>query len=219
MDRKILSLLFLSAILFVSSTAQAFDERNYDFVCDYQFYATPVVHCVNNNEFEHNIYYFSSDTDEDNKCLVVICHGFVDNNGYGIFMHNQYRYDYPQAIAESLAYWTGRGKLRNVGEFNYVFMHTCHTGYARASTTLPMYGMNLVRAIDYKGINAFSEEPLQDGQVLLKFYRVVPKNRAIGEAEGALSRYLKRNNVRGYRSVNHRSASKPKGIQILYGEL
>ena len=134
-------------------------------------------------------------------------------------MHNQYRHDYPQAVAESLAYWARQGKLRNIGDFDYVFMSTCHSGYANASTTLPIFNMTLARAIDYKGLTGFTEQPLQNGQVLIRIYRVVPKNRAVKHSSGALSRFLQRHNVRGYRSVNHRSASRPAGVQILYGKL
>ena len=216
MYRKILSFLFLSAILFITATAEAIEDSNYDWICDYEFPATPVVYCVNNGEFEHNVYYFAAG---DNKYLVLVCHGFVNNDGYGIFMHNQYRHDYPQAVAESLAYWTRQGKLRNIGDFNYVFMNTCHAGYATQTTTLPVYHMTLARAIDYKGITGFSEDPLQNGQVLIKLYRVVPQNRAVERSSGSLSRFLQCHNVRGYRSVNHRSASRPAGVQILYGEL
>jgi len=100
-----------------------------------------------------------------------------------------------------------------------VFMSTCPSGYANASTTLPIFNMTLARAIDYKGLTGFTEQPLQNVQVLIRIYRVVPKNRAVKHSSGALARFLQRHNVRGYRSVNHRSASRPAGVQILYGEL
>lgn len=217
MFRKFFSRLVLVTILFFTSDASAFDDRNYDWICDYEFPATPVVRCVNNDgEFDHNIYYFSAG---DNKCLVIVCHGTVDKSGYGIYMHDRYRSDYSQAVAESLAYWTRQGKLRNVGDFNYVFMNTCHAGYASASTILPIYNMKLVRAIDYKGITGFSESPASNGQVMIKLYRCVPKNQASGDSSGSLSRFLQKNNVRGYRSVRSRSSSRPAGVKILYGEL
>ena len=210
--KRFLMFIVLSVLL-ISRTASAAEE---DYVCDYEFPATPLVRCVNNGEFEHNIYYFAVG---DNKCLVVVCHGFVDNNGnYGIFMHNRHRYDYPQAITESVAYWTKQGKLRNAGDFSYVFMHTCHTGYAQSSTNLPVYNINLVRAIDYKGINWFSENYLDNGQVMLKFGRVIPRGARSTHFESPLSNFLARNNVRGYRSVGSRSSTKPKGAIILSGE-
>ena len=199
------------SILLFASTASAEDE---DYLIDYEFQATPVVYAVHQGgEFDHNIYYFAAGN---NKCLVVVCHGFVSDNGrYGIFMNNSYRYDYPKAVAESVAYWTRQGKLRNVGDFNYVFMNTCHTGYAQASATLPMYNIDLVRAIDYKGINWFSERPAQNGQVILQFGRVIPRGARATRSPSQLESFLSRNNVRGYKSVGSRSKSKPQGAIIL----
>ena len=95
-------------------------------------------------------------------------------------------------------------------------MNTCYTGYAPSSVNLPLYNVNLVRAIDYKGITAFAQEKYRDGQILLKLYRVIPKSSRSGRASGALSTFLKKNNVRGFRSIGTRSSTKPEGITILY---
>ena len=210
--------IFLAALLSVlifAATASAEDE---EWVCDYAFPATPVVKCVDQNgEFDHNIYYFSAG---DNKCLVVVCHGSGNSSeNYGTHMYGRYRHDYPNAVAESIAYWTQQGMMRNVGRFNYVFMSTCHSGYAQQSVTLPIYNVSLVRAIDYKGITGFSEEPYGNGQVLIKLYRVIPRNGIASRSSGALSTFLQNNNVRGFRSIGTRSSTKPKGVQILAGEL
>ena len=202
------------SILMLVSTASAEDYyRDYDWVCDYAFPATPLVHCVDNKgKFEHNIYYFAAGN---NKCLVVLCHGFGNNSGFGIQMHGRFRPDYANAVAESLAYWTRQGKLNNIGDFNYVFMNACYTGYAQSSVTLPIYNISLVRAIDYKGVTGFSEEPYQNNQVLIKLYRVIPKNSRAARSSSALSDFLKNNNVRGYRSIGSRSSTRPKGVIIL----
>lgn len=211
-----LSFLFFSIFMFVS-TASAEDYYNdYDWVCDYEFPVTPLVHCVDSKgEFEHNIYYFAAGN---NKCLVVLCHGFNDNQGFGILMHGQFRHDYANAVAESLAYWTRQGYLRGAGDFNYVFMNACHTGYAQLSVKLPIYNVNLVRAINYKGVTGFSEHAYGNGQVLIRLYRVIPKNTRTTRSEGALSNFLQNNGVRGYRSVGSRSSSRPEGVKILVGE-
>lgn len=209
MSKKPMVVLVFCSLLFFATTVSAEE----DWVCDYEFPATPVVRCVNNGEFEHNIYYFAAGN---NKCLVVVCHGFVNNDGYGIFMHNRYRHDYPKAVAESIAYWTRQGKLSRAGDFDYVFMHTCHTGYALASTSLPIYDINLVRAIDYKGINWFSEQPSQNGQVILQFGRVIPRGARATRVPSQLSSFLERNNVRGYKAIGSRSSTKPKGAITLY---
>lgn len=211
MFRKIFAV-WIFSMLFFAATAAAAEE--YDYICDYAFPVTPVVYCVDDKgEFDHNIYYFSA---SDKKCLVFICHGYGDNNGYGIHIAGNFRRDYANAIAEDIAYWTQQGKLKNVGKFDYVFMNTCYTGYAPSSVNLPLYNVSLVRAIDYKGITAFAQEKYRDGQILLKLYRVIPKSSRSGRASGALSTFLKKNNVRGFRSIGTRSSTKPEGITILY---
>lgn len=218
MRRKIFLAALLSALIFAATAFAAEDYyRDYDWICDYEFPATPLVHCVDQKgDFEHNIYYFAAGN---NRCLVVLCHGFNDNNGFGILMHGQFRHDYASAVSESLAYWTRQGKMRNAGNFNYVFMNACHTGYAQPSVNLPVYNVSLVRAIDYKGVTGFSEKAYANGQVMIKLYRVVPKNGIARRANSQLSDFLRNNNVRGYRSVGSRSSTRPEGVQILAGEL
>lgn len=210
MRGKIFLAVLLSVLIF-AATAAAADE---DWICDYAFPATPVVRCVNQNgEFDHNIYYFSAG---DNKCLVVVCHGSgSSNSNYGTHMYGQYRHDYPNAVAETIAYWTQQGMMRNVGKFNYVFMNTCHSAYAQPSVNLPVYNVSLVRAIDYKGVTGFSEEPYGNGQVLVKLYRVVPRNSRSSRSMGALANFLEKNNVRGYRAVRSRSSTRPEGVITL----
>lgn len=203
---------FLSMLMFIFANMMHAAAADEDYILDYSFEATPVVRCVNNGEFEHNIYYFASGN---NKCLVVLCHGFVNNDGYGILMHNQYRHDYAQAVAESIAYWTSRGMLKNVGDFNYVFMNTCYAGYAQQTVRLPVYGINLERAIDYKGITAFSESPIGNGRVRINLYRVVPKYVNSARSISALSDFLSKNKVRGYRAIGSVSKTKPAGLITL----
>ena len=207
--------LFLSMLMFIflnvaHTSAESYD--NYDWICDYEFPVTPVVRCVNNGAFEHNIYYFSAGN---NKCLVVLCHGFVNNDGYGILMHGQYRHDYAQAVAESIAYWTRRGMLKNVGNFDFVFMNTCYSGYAPKTTTLPIYGINLNLAFDHKDVTGFSERRTRNGQVILSLYRAIPKQSKTTRASGSLSKMLEDKKVKGYRSISRRSSSKPEGVTIL----
>ncbi len=213
MPRRVFIAVMLS-ILMLTRAASAEDyDRDYDWICDYMFPATPLVRCVDrNNEFDHNIYYFSAGN---NRCLVLLCHGFANSSGFGILMHSKLRHDYANAIAESLAYWTRQGKLTNTGNFDYVFLNACHTGYAQSSIRLPIYNINLVRAIDYKGVTGFSEEPYQNGQVLIKLYRVVPKNGRAARSSSPLADYLRSRNVKGFRSVGSRSSTKPKGAKIL----
>ena len=209
MLRRILVIAF--SVLLIAATASAED---YDYEREYSFLATPVVKCVNQNgELDHRIYYF--ELGNENKCLVFISHGFVNNNRYGIVVNGERRYDYAQAVAETIAYWTRRGKMRNVGDFYYVFMNTCHTGYAPAHTRLPIYNIDLQKAIDYKGVNYFTETPLGDGRVRLEFGRCIPKNTNAGRIYGGLSAFLKNNGVKGYRTIGSRSSSKPEGAIIL----
>lgn len=82
--------------------------------------------------------------------MYLICHGFHNSDGYGILMHSRFSHDYAQAVSESIAYWTRPGKLRNVGNFDYVFMSTCYSGYAPGSVTTPTYDIPLAQATDYK---------------------------------------------------------------------
>ena len=214
MLRKIVIMVIFSVLLTVTTVSA--EDVTYE--TDFTFIATPIVKGVNQNgEFDHNIYYFAFGED---KCLVIVCHGFVDNDkNYGIFMNNRYRYDYAQAVAESIAYWTRQGQFRNVGDFKYVFINTCHSGYAPRVTTLPIYDINLVRAIDYKGINWYAEQPLKNGQVILTFGRVIPNNVIQSSVSSALSYFLGNHSVRGFRSVGSRSATKPAGAIILSNEV
>ena len=213
MFRKIFAV-WIFSILFFASTASAEDYRNCDWICDYEFLVTPLVHCVDGNgNFDHNVYYFSAG---DDRCLVVLCHGFSDKNGFGIKLHGQFRRDYANAMAETIAYWTRKGLMKDAGDFNYVFFNACHSGYAVQSTNLPLYNIDLVRAIDYKGVTGFSEKIQNNGQALIRLYRAVPKSSRAGRSAGALSAFLKNNNVRGFRSIGTRSSTKPEGITILY---
>ena len=211
MLRRILVIAF--SVLLIAATASAED---YDYMSEYSFLATPVVKYNKSGEFDHRIYYFAFGN---NKCLVFISHGSGDNSRYSIWIDGQRRYDYAQAVAETIAYWTRQGQLRNVGNFNYVFLHTCYTGYAPEHTNLPIYNIDLQKAIDHKGVNYFIEIPLNNGQVILDFGRCIPKNSNAGYVSGGLSNFLKRNGVRGYRSTGTRSSSKPKGAIIVSGDI
>ncbi len=157
---KKLSVALLIILFFVTGknvSAEEYDwEKVFDFACK------RLVNCVNpNGEWDHSVYYFANG---DNKCLVVICHGFYDRKGYGIIMHNRYRYDYAQAVSESLAYWSRQGKLQ-CGPYNYVFMNTCYSGYAQQDTQLPMFNVNLHMAINFKGVTGYIENFDSNGNV------------------------------------------------------
>lgn len=152
----LLIILFLAAGKNVS--AEEYDwEKVFDFACK------RLVNCVKSNgEWDHSVYYFA---EGNNRCLVVVCHGFYDrNNGYGILMHDRTRYDYAQAVAESLAYWSRQGKLQ-CGPYDYVFMNTCYSGYAQQDTQLPMFDVNLHMAINFKGVTGYIEHFDQNGNV------------------------------------------------------
>lgn len=131
-------------------------------------------------------------------------------------MHGQYRYDYAQAVSESIAYWTRKGLLKDVGDFDYVFMNTCYAGYAKQTVQLPIYGINLERAIDYKGITAFTESRVRNGKVKLTLYRVVPKKVTSSRSFSSLSDFLQKNKVSGYRAGGGVSTKKPEGLIMLY---
>ena len=151
---------FLVLLFFVTGknvSAEEYDwEKVYDFACK------RLVNCVaTNGEWDHSIYYFA---EGDNRCLVVICHGFYNNEGYGIQMHKKFRHDYAQAVAESLAYWSKQGKLQ-CGPYDYVFMNTCYSGYAPQNTNLPMFNVNLHMAINFRGITGYIEHFDENGNV------------------------------------------------------
>ena len=117
-----LSFLFFSIFMFVS-TASAEDYYNdYDWVCDYEFPVTPLVHCVDSKgEFEHNIYYFAAGN---NKCLVVLCHGFNDNQGFGILMHGQFRHDYANAVYNRATSYHSSYFIYTLGFFHNIYGDT-----------------------------------------------------------------------------------------------
>ena len=106
--------IFLSMLMFVLASMMHVSAEEYEYICDFSLEVTPLIKAVNQDgEFDHRMYYFNGkdENGRDNKCLIIVCHGFVDGNKkYGIFMHNRQRYDYAQAVAESIAYWTRKGE-------------------------------------------------------------------------------------------------------------
>ena len=152
----------LIAILFVFATTNSVFAEEYDWEKVYDFACKRLVNCVTSGgEWDHSIYYFA---EGDNKCLVVLCHGFYNQDGYGIQMHQRFRHDYAQAVSESLAYWTTQGKLQ-CGPYNYVFINTCYSGYAPQDTKLPIFNVNLHMAINFKGVTGYVEHFDSNGNV------------------------------------------------------
>lgn len=157
---KKLSITLMAVLIFAAGknvSAEEYDwEKMYDFAC------TRLVNCVTKEgEWDHSIYYFA---EGNNRCLVVLCHGFHNSDGYGIKMHQRFRHDYAQAVSESLAYWSKQGKLQ-CGPYDYVFINTCYSGYAPQDTQLPIFNVNLHMAINFKGITGFVEHYDSNGNV------------------------------------------------------
>ena len=172
-------LLFLSILcifVFFSANTEAEDAESYfwenlpsyDFFCERR-----LVKCVTaSGEFDHSLFYYA---DGENKCLVVLCHGFVDRFGnFGIVLNNVPRYDFAQAVSEILAYWSHKGVL-NCGEYNYVFLNSCYIGSMPQAVKLPLFNINLVRAMDHKNVTGHVESVESDGRIRLRLYRGYPK--------------------------------------------
>ena len=106
--------------------------------------------------------------------------------------------------------------MRAVGDFDYVFINTCHGAYAEPVVTLPIYNVDLVRAIDYQGVTAFKEIRLSNDKVRIELYRAFPKNARAMPSRSPLSNFLQRNNVPGYRASGKVSTKKPEGLITLY---
>ena len=162
MLKKIGIFLFVSIIFMSTAFAESADDYDWERVYDFQARKLLEVHNPK-GEWDHSIFYFA---EGDNKCLVLISHGLVDKNGnYLVHLQNTNRYDYQTAVAETIAYWTAKGKLQNV-EFDYVFYSTCYSGYAQKTSTLPIFDMNLQMAIDHKGVTGFAEKYDNNGNVI-----------------------------------------------------
>lgn len=150
------------AVILILTAGKNVSAEEYDWEKVYDFSCKRLVNCVTKEgEWDHSIYYFA---EGDNRCLVVVCHGFYDNNGYGIKMHTRFRRDYAQAVSESLAYWSRQGKLQ-CGPYDYVFINTCYSGYAQQDTRLPLFDVNLHMAINFKGITGYIEHFDNNGNV------------------------------------------------------
>ena len=161
---------------------KALSGEDYDWQEELKIPVTTLLHCVNSQrEFDHNIYAFENGN---NKCLIVVCHGWVYENRYGILMDEQYREDYVQAVEESLAYWTRKSVLRNA-PFDFILLTTCHSGYAPQSSRMPTFDIPLQMANDNKNMNAFLEDE-ENGQTFLYIFRGTPKtgNRASTDTSG-----------------------------------
>lgn len=182
MLKNFLSTMTLFVVLTMLGVASA---EEYDWDKMYDFPCRRLVRCVNDSgEWDHSVYYFA---DKNNRCLVVICHGFYNNEGYGIIINNQWRHDYAQAVSESLAYWSRQGKLQ-CGPYDYVFMNTCFSGYANKNTWLPTFNVNLRMAIDYKGVTGFIEHYDRNGNVnRLSIYKCKLLQTPVGSPVSAIN--------------------------------
>ena len=162
MLRKIfLTNIFLLMIFIISNSTYAATAPP---INEYYFSCKRLVNYKGNAEiFDHKIYYFS---EGENKCLVFICHGSVDSNGnYCAWLFGKPRHDYAQAIAETIAYWTKNGYL-NCGAYNYIFMSSCHQGYAPKQTRMPVFDIDIAMASRCKGLTYHSEEFDANGNVI-----------------------------------------------------
>ncbi len=176
-----LSVVFFIVVFFSANTS-AEDASSYSWkpVPDYDFYCERLVKCVTaSGEFDHSLYYFNNK--EGNKCLVLLCHGFVDRFGnFGIVINNIPRYDFAYAISEVLAYWSQKGFLNSDG-FEYLFLSTCYVGNMPQAVKLPLFNINLVPAFDdHKNVTGHVET-VEDGKIRLRLYRGYPK--ALGTRE------------------------------------
>lgn len=161
---------------------KALAGEDYEWTEEYKIPVTTLLHCINSQrEFDHNIYAFENG---DNKCLIVVCHGWVDGNRYGILMHEQYREDYVRAVEESLAYWTRKSVLKNA-PFDFIVLTTCHSGYAPQKSQMPIFDISLQMANDNKNMNAFLETE-ENGQTILYIFRGTPRtgNKASTDTSG-----------------------------------
>lgn len=181
LKRFFLIVLCISLFFSAKVSAESASAYDWDSTPTYDFHCERLVNCVDssNNKWDHSVYYFE---ENDNKCLVILCHGFVDSKGeFGIVMHKQFRYDYAQAVAESLAYWSSKGYLK-CGEYDYVFLNSCYIGNMPSSVKLPVFNVNLVRAFDHKNVTGHVEDIEADGRVRLRLYRGYPKS--LGKTKG-----------------------------------
>ena len=169
-------IIVLCVSLFFSTEASAESASSYDWdeTPAYDFECQHLLECVTHSkDWDHSVYYFAKD---DNKCIVILCHGFIDNNGdFGIVINEEYRYDYAQAISETLAHWSRKGYL-NCGEYDYVFLNSCYIGHMPSSVKLPLFNINLVRALEHKGVTGHVETFEDNGNVRLRLYRAYPKS-------------------------------------------
>lgn len=70
----------------------------------------------NRDNWDHNIYSFQND---DEKALMIVCHGNHKGNKYEVIIGSEARADHIQAVEEWLAYWARTGSLDNA-EFDRV---------------------------------------------------------------------------------------------------
>lgn len=154
MQKKFFMLLAILLFAMNSRVSAAFsDEWHYDF----DIPVTGVVNAINDyGEFDHKLYY--SDVAGTN-CLIVVCHGWYDDNGqYGITINNANYYDYAHGIAEAVQWWAAKGII-NPRDIEGVVLVTCHTGFAPRTTPIPeLGGMKVVVINDYKGENGVVEQ-------------------------------------------------------------
>lgn len=160
------------------SSVEAEDASSYSWnpIPDYDFYCERLVRCVTaSGEWDHSLLYFN-DKEDDNKCLVVLCHGFVDKFGnFGIVLNNIPRYDVAQAISEILAHWSQRGFLNCADGYDFVFLNSCYIGGMPPAVRLPLFNINLVRSMDHTNVTGHVETVEPDGRVRLRLYRGYPK--------------------------------------------
>ena len=176
---RFLFLSILCIFVFFSANTEAEDAESYSWENSpsHDFYCKRLVKCVTlSGEWDHSLYYYNDK--EGNKCLVLLCHGFVDRFGnFGIVLHNVPRYDCANAVSETLAYWSQKGFLNSdKGEgYDYVFLNSCYIGRMPQTLKLPLFDINLVKSMTHEGVTGHVETVENDGRIRLRLYLGYPK--------------------------------------------
>ena len=200
-------------LLLVCSTQVAnanFDTENFDWDRQYYFNATRLKSVLFNGEWDHSIYYFSDPKNPTNSCLVVTCHGSYDDNGYFIQIMNNDRHDYATALSETLAWHYKNNTINSSGNYTYVFLTTCYSGYAeQKAVKLPIFNINCQLANQNKYPNGFVEKYDAQGNVVgLEIWYATPRSVQLNKPTGNLP----------IDQANSKRGKAPEGLVVLsYG--
>lgn len=164
------------------------DTSNFDWERQYTFNVTKLRSVYFDGEWDHSVYYFRDTNKVDNACLVVVCHGNYDNEGYYISILNNDRHDYATALSEALAWHYKNNSINPSGNYTYVFLTTCYSGYAeQKAVKLPVFNINCQLANQNKYPNGFVEKCDAYGNVIgLEIWYATPKAVQLNKPVGNL---------------------------------